>query len=147
MTPVPRNGESMRLNVVTHHFLRSPKWHLVTRLLVPLFVILLNGILSPGAARGAEDISPTRACTLLRNRIGTLDGLSASAADKLWDCDITTAADPDWYVIGLRSHRNCASWAECSNLRGWFAVNRRSGHVRYWNTAEYVVGDEIQNRP
>jgi hypothetical protein len=73
------------------------------------------------------------------------DGVPPTALDKTWFCDI--AKDPynenplDWWVIGLRSSRQCHGI--CSNLRGWFAVNRLTNEVREFDIGERAVGGPI----
>lgn len=77
-------------------------------------------------------------------RMGTHDGVSPAKLENTWFCDI--AADdyddhPEWWVIALRSFRKCDGI--CSNLRGWFAVNRTSGEVREWDMENFTVGGSI----
>jgi hypothetical protein len=81
------------------------------------------------------------ACSVLIKRMAANDHLPIRKAKKLWFCDIALDDDgdhPEWYVIGLRSHRDCEI---CSNLRGWFAVHRITGEVRNWNGPDQAVGE------
>src|SRR5918995_3254046 len=109
--------------------------------LVPL--VLLGGLHAPVSAWAADQVAAQEACTLLLKRVAVRDHKSFAATRAFYDCDITTWEDPEWHVIGLRSHRKCEGWWECSNLAAWFAVSRETGHVRYWDVPEDAVGEEI----
>ena len=62
-------------------------------------------------------------------------------------CDPIDAADsPDgFYVLGLRSTRECDYI--CSNLMGWFAVERTTGRIFDWDDAEWRAGEPIDAQP
>ena len=96
-------------------------------------------------AKGAQArLSGSQACLLLKKRMGTHYGVPPTALNKTWFCDITQDDDnshPHWWVIGLRSFRQCDGI--CSNLVGWFSVNRITGEVREWDVANYAVGAPI----
>lgn len=49
------------------------------------------------------------------------------------------------YVLGLRSTRECAYI--CSNLMGWFAVQRATGRVYHWDVGESRLGQPIDAEP
>ena len=109
-------------------------------------VVLLGvvGVLGSAAPTPAQTISEAQACSVLKKRIGVHDGVAPAKVEKLWFCDVTTDPDhshPGWLVIGLRSYRECDGI--CSNLRGWFAVNRKSGEVREWDMGAFQVGARI----
>jgi hypothetical protein len=93
----------------------------------------------------ATPSSRSKACSILKERIGVHDGVPPTALDKTWFCDFLEDPygenPPDWWVIGLRSFRQCDGI--CSNLRGWFAVNRLTNEVRNFDVGEYTVGEPI----
>ena len=105
---------------------------------------LAGGLHIPITAWAADQVSAQEACTLLLKRVAVRDHKSFETTRAFYDCDITTWDDPKWHVIGLRSPRKCEGWWECSNLAGWFAVSRETGHVRYWDMGEGAVGAEIE---
>ena len=111
-------------------------------------LMVLVAMLIAGSAQAAQNapLSSQRACKLLLERMGVHDGVPSAKLKKTWRCDITEDSDnehTDWWVIGLRSFRKCAGWWECSNLRGWFAVNRNTGEIREWDVGEDAVGGPI----
>ena len=93
----------------------------------------------------ATPSSDSKACSVLKERIGVHDGVPPTALDKIWFCDIAQDPyeenPPDWWVIRLRSSRQCDGI--CNNLRGWFAVNRLTNEVREFDTDKQSVGDQI----
>lgn len=106
----------------------------------------LSGIFGARASIADEVLPEPKACSLLMQRMATHDGLPQSKVNETWFCDVTLDPDnshPDWWVIGLRSFRQCGGI--CSNLRGWFGVNRRSGEIREWDMSESVPGDPIRD--
>jgi hypothetical protein len=82
-----------------------------------------------------------QACLVLKKRMGVHDKVPPSELDKTWFCDVATWNDPTWWIIGLHSFRQCDGI--CSSLRGWFAVNRRTGEVREWDVGEWTVGGPV----
>jgi hypothetical protein len=92
----------------------------------------------------AAPLSGPQACSVLKKLMGVHDAVPPSRLDQTWSCDVTTDDDnshPDWWVIGLRSFRQCEGI--CSNLRGWFAIHRKTGEIREWDVAELKVGGPI----
>jgi len=93
----------------------------------------------------AAPSSDSKACSVLKERIGVHHGLPPTALDKTWFCDIAKDPyyenPPDWWVIRLRSSRQCDGI--CSNLRGWFAVNRLTNEVREFDMGRHAVGGPI----
>jgi hypothetical protein len=112
-------------------------------------MLSLVGLTAIAAVARAEDSQTTdmsgpQACAALKKRMALYDHVATADLDKTWFCDITNddyGAHPEWWVIGLRSFRQCEGI--CSNLRGWFAVNRKTGEVREWNTGEDELGGPI----
>ena len=101
-------------------------------------------MVAPVSSAQQAPLSEQRACTRLMKRMGTHDGEAPENLRQTWFCDVTTTNydHPDWIVIGLRSFRECDGF--CSNLRGWFAVNRKTGEVREWNVGDWTIGDPIR---
>jgi hypothetical protein len=93
----------------------------------------------------ATPSSASKACSVLKERIGVHDGVPPTALGKTWFCRIAKDPygenPPDWWVIGLRSSRQCDGI--CSNLRGWFAVNRLTNEVREFDMGRHAVGGPI----
>jgi hypothetical protein len=85
------------------------------------------------------------ACSVLEQRIAKLKHLPTTGPAGIgWFCDFSTLEDKEWYVIALRSNRRCEGI--CSNLMGWYAVNRSSGSVHHYDVAELQVGAEVIDR-
>ena len=93
----------------------------------------------------ATPSSNSKACSVLKERIGVHDGVPPTALGKTWFCRIAKDPygenPPDWWVIGLRSSRQCDGI--CSNPRGWFAVNRLTNEVREFDMGKHAVGGPI----
>jgi hypothetical protein len=107
-------------------------------LIFATFVTLIA--FTPANAAEAATLSASQACLILKKRMGVHDGVPP----KMWFCDVTLDVGhehPRWWVIGLRSFRRCDYI--CSNLRGWFAVNRLTGEVREWEMGEDMLGGPI----
>ena len=99
---------------------------------------------SPAKSANIESLSGPEACKRLMERMGVHDGVSPDKLKQTWFCGTATDSKndhPDWLVIALRSFRECDGF--CSNLRGWFAVNRNTGEVREWNVGEWMIGKQI----
>ena len=55
-------------------------------------------------------LSAPQACSLLKKRMGIRDGVPPSDLEKVWSCDVMPddrSKHSDWWVIGLRSFRQC----------------------------------------
>jgi hypothetical protein len=101
-----------------------------------------------GSLALADQLNPdeSKACSLLMERMAVHDGVAPSQVTETWFCDVTVDpgnSHPDWWVIGLRSFRQCDG--PCSNLRGWFGVNRKTGEIREWDLNEYAPGAPIRD--
>ncbi|HTC50452.1 MAG TPA: hypothetical protein VK700_00790 [Steroidobacteraceae bacterium] len=55
-----------------------------------------------------------------------------------WFCDFSGFSGNRWFVVALRSNRACGG--DCSNLMGWYAVNRRNGEIHTYDIAKLRVG-------
>jgi hypothetical protein len=87
-------------------------------------------------------MTQNKACDLLKKRVGKFYSLAESETVRAgWFCDFTTYEDTSWFVIGLRSNRQCEGI--CSNLVGWYAVDRRTGSVRDFDVGPYQIGAEL----
>ena len=82
------------------------------------------------------------ACANLKRTVANIDHLPLSGPVGIgWFCDFMESTDSEWYVIALRSNRRCEGI--CSNLMGWYAVDRTSGKVHAYDVAELSVGPQI----
>lgn len=99
-------------------------------------------------AQSACAASPTdsvktkkQACKAVQKRVAAESGLSLTGPKGMgWFCDHTDN-DGKWFVLGLRSNRKCEGI--CSNLMGWYAVNKVTGKVHEYNVTEMEVGPEM----
>jgi hypothetical protein len=95
------------------------------------------------ASPPAGVVTQQDACSLLKKRIAKLERLPESGpAGVGWFCDFSTLSNNQWYVIALRSNRHCEGI--CSNLMGWYAVNRSSGSVHRYDVGELEIGAEVK---
>ncbi len=109
-------------------------------------LLALGATLDPVSANSSELalLSGQQACSALMNRMGSHDGVPPADLEKTWFCDIAVDDYNDhseWWLIALRSFRQCDGF--CSNLRGWFGVNRKTGEVREWDMEDFTVGEPI----
>jgi hypothetical protein len=108
-------------------------------------LLCMTALASCRAVPPAEILTQQDACSLLKKRIAKLENLAESGPAGLgWFCDFSTLDDNQWYVIALRSNRHCDGI--CSDLMGWYAVNRASGSVHQYDVAELRVGVEVNGR-
>jgi hypothetical protein len=103
--------------------------------------ILLSGVASlvvqPADAGGR--MSQRSACSVLKATVARRESLPITGPTGLgWYCDFAKGSNKGSYVIALRSGRKCAGI--CSNLMGWYAINRGTGKVREWNIEGNRVG-------
>ena len=112
----------------------------------PFALLLCITAMAPCHAESPAGIlSQQDACSVLKKRIAKLENLpEGGPAEGGWFCDFSTSRDNQWYVIALRSNRHCEGI--CSNLMGWYAVNRSSGSVHQYDVAELRVGAEVNGR-
>jgi hypothetical protein len=115
------------------------------RLSLPFALLLCITAVAPcGAAPPAGILTQQDACALLKKRVAKSLNLPESGPAKVggWFCDFSTLANSHWYVIALRSNRHCEGI--CSNLMGWYAVNRSSGSVHQYDVADLRVGAKVK---
>jgi len=60
-----------------------------------------------------------------------------------WFCELVPYGENEWFVIALRSNRECDGI--CSNLMGWYAVDRRTGALHEFDVGEFRVGSELKD--
>ena len=111
-----------------------------------LTLLLVGCVLAFSAAleaTGTNSLTERHACAVLQRRIAKIDGVPVSGPAGIgWFCDFSTLGNEDWYVIALRSKRRCEGI--CSNLMGWYAVNRRTGSVHTYDMADPHVGPPVK---
>ena len=108
-----------------------------------LTLLLCFTTLAPCHAMPPAGLTQQDACTLLQKRISKVMKIPEGGPIGMgWFCDFSTLEDKHWYVIALRSNRQCEGI--CSNLMGWYAVNRVSGSIHQYDVAELKVGSKIK---
>lgn len=101
-------------------------------------VFLLTCLLNGGAAAG-EHLTKASSCSLLKKTVARLDSLPASGPPGAgWFCDFSKLSGNRWFVVALRSNRACGE--DCSNLIGWYAINRHNGEIHSYDIAKLRVG-------
>jgi hypothetical protein len=106
--------------------------------LVLLAAFLCSPTFSRPAVAGAR-LSKSAACSLLKRKVAKLDSLPETGPPGAgWYCDISNLSGSRWFVVALRSNKNCAG--TCSNLMGWYAVDRRTGVIHAYDIAKLRVG-------
>ena len=91
----------------------------------------------------SELLSEKAACTALKKTISKQASHPESGPVGMgWFCDTSTQSNEQWFVIALRSNRECEGIS--SNLMGWYAVDRRSGAIHDYNAADMEVGAPLK---
>lgn len=118
------------------------KWHRFT--LVPAAMSVLNMAACAGTP-SSTPIDQDSACILLKKRISQLDSLPETGPVGMgWFCDFANfqdKRDEQWFLIALRSNRVCDGI--CSNLMGWYAVDRHNGSIHDADMGKFAVGAEV----
>lgn len=90
-------------------------------------------------------IDQDSACALLKTRIAQMDSLPDTGPVGMgWFCDFATfddRRDEQWFLIALRSNRVCNG--VCSNLMGWYAVDRLNSSIHDVDIEDFSPGDEV----
>ena len=110
---------------------------------VPLVMFAL-AVVQPVFAGAPTDSVRTeaQACSVVQKLVATASGLPPTGPKGMgWFCDHLDPQDK-WFVLALRSNRKCEGI--CSNLMGWYAVNKASGKVHEYNVANLEVGAVIE---
>ena len=114
-----------------------------------LVAVLLAGFASPVVAGSPDNpMDEFAACKLLQKRKAKEHSMPESGPVGMgWFCDFGSFGDPrdsQWFLIALRSNRVCDGI--CSNLMGWFAINRGLGTIHSFDVGEQEVGPPIKYR-
>jgi hypothetical protein len=107
----------------------------ITILIASLF---LASVLDGRAAAGVRSTKAS-SCSLLKKKVARLDSLPETGPPGAgWFCDFSSLSGNRWFVVALRSNRTCSG--DCSNLIGWYAINRRNGEIHSYDIAQLRVG-------
>ena len=92
-----------------------------------------------GSAVAGVHLTKATSCSLLKRKVAKLDSLPNSGPPGAgWFCDFSSLSGNRWFVVALRSNRACSG--DCSNLMGWYAINRRNGEIHSYDIAKLRVG-------
>jgi hypothetical protein len=101
-------------------------------------LLLLASVPNSGAVAGVR-LTKASSCALLKKTVARLDSLPATGPPGAgWFCDFSSFSGNRWFVVALRSNRACGG--DCSNLMGWYAINRRNGEIHSYDIAKLRVG-------
>lgn len=101
-------------------------------------VLLLGGMVDGNAQAGAH-LTRESSCTMLKKTVARLDSLPETGPPGAgWFCDFSKLSGNRWFVVALRSNRACGG--DCSNLMGWYAINRRNGEIHSYDISKLRVG-------
>jgi len=104
-------------------------------------VLLLACVLNARAVAGVH-VTKASSCSLLKRTMARLDSLPETGPPGAgWFCDFSSLSGNRWFVVALRSNRACGG--DCSNLMGWYAVNRRNGEIHSYDIAKLRVGQRL----
>ena len=107
-----------------------------------LLVILLCTATPDGMAVAAGRLSKASSCSLLRKKVAKLDSLPETGPPgAVWYCDFSSLSGNRWFFVALRANRACSG--TCSNLVGWFAVNRRTGEIHSYDIVNLRMGSTL----
>ncbi len=121
----------MRASLARATFLRAGMGVLVAAL--PL------ALLPNASAIAGAHLTKASSCSLLKKRVARLESLPESGPPGAgWFCDFSNLSGNRWFVVALRSNRACSG--DCSNLMGWYAINRRNGEVHSYDISKLRVG-------
>ena len=108
---------------------------------VLVLALLVAFALNDGAEAGVR-LTKAFSCSLLQKTVARLDSLPDSGPPGAgWFCDFSKLSSSRWFVVALRSNRACGG--DCSNLMGWYAINRRSGEIHSYNIVKLRVGSRL----
>jgi hypothetical protein len=91
-----------------------------------------------GSAVASGRLGKAASCSLLKQKVARLDSLPETGPGSGWFCDFSNLSGGLWFVVALRSNRTCNG--NCSDLMGWYAVNRRNGEIHAYDIARLRVG-------
>ena len=105
---------------------------------IQVAVLLLACMLDGSAVAGAH-LTKASSCSSLKKTVARLNSLPVTGPPGAgWFCDFSKLSGSRWFVVALRSNRTCGG--DCSNLMGWYAVNRRNGEIHSYDIAKLRVG-------
>ncbi len=92
---------------------------------------ILATLIAAGPAQGSTSVAAVSdeatACARVKSRVAAELHFPASGPPGGWFCDFASGWDRTLYVIALRSNRQCPEI--CSNLMGWYAIQKLTGEV------------------
>jgi hypothetical protein len=104
-----------------------------------LLVVICCSVTPGGIAVAGGRLNKAASCSLLKGKVARMDSLPATGPPGAgWFCDFSGFSGNRWFVVALRSNRACGG--DCSNLMGWYAVNRRNGEIHTYDIAKLRVG-------
>jgi hypothetical protein len=104
-----------------------------------LMTALLLGCVLNGDAVAGGRVTKASSCLLLKRAVARRDSLPETGPPGAgWFCDFSSLSGNRWFVVALRSNRACG--ADCSNLIGWYAINRRNGEIHSYDISRLRVG-------
>jgi len=108
----------------------------------PLLLVCVAVLTSLFKVSAATPLNERAACATLQSRVSHVMELPRSGPPgEGWFCDFSALGDAQWFVVALRSHRSCVG--TCSNLIGWYAVDRQTGAVHVFDIGDLRVGAPI----
>src|SRR3984885_6940231 len=108
-----------------------------TRMTMVVVALLLAFVLN-GSAGARVHLTKASSCSLLKRKVGRLDSHPESGPPGVgWFCDFSSLSGNRWFVVALRSNRACHG--DCTNLMGWYAINRRNGEIHSYDIAQLRV--------
>jgi len=105
---------------------------------IQVAVLVLACALDGSAVAGAQ-LTKASSCSSLKKTVARLNSLPVTGPPGAgWFCDFSKLSGNRWFVVALRSNRTCGG--DCSNLMGWYAINRRNGEIHSYDIAKLRVG-------
>lgn len=107
-----------------------------------LLVLPFCALAPDGTAVAGGHLNKASSCSLLKAKASRLDSLPETGPPGAgWYCDFSSLSGNRWFVVALRSNRSCGG--DCSNLMGWYAINRRSGEIHSYDITKLRVGPTL----
>ena len=106
---------------------------------ISILTALLLACTFNGSAVAGVHLTKESSCSMLKRTVARLDSLPVTGPPGAgWFCDFSRLSGSRWFVVALRSNRACGG--DCSNLMGWYAVNRRNGEIHSYDISKLRVG-------
>jgi hypothetical protein len=104
-----------------------------------LVTVFILACMFNGAAIAGLHLTKQSSCSLLKKTVARLYSLPETGPlGAGWFCDFSRLSGNRWFVVALRSNRACSG--DCSNLMGWYAINRRNGEIHSYDISKLTVG-------